>query len=167
MGVKANIYTVKSFAHTERNNDKVSEVTVDPGGGDNISPDNYAPAGDDSRPLPEDLAVVVPIEGTGVGAVVGYLDPKNDQKSGAGEVRRYARDSNGVSVAEIWLKNDGSVVISNDNGSVELKTNGEIDANGAIIDTTGDVTTPEGVSLRNHVHVGNLGVNTSPPVAVP
>lgn len=168
MGLKGFICKVLSFSHTTENGDKVSEVTVDPGGGANISGVNYSPAGDDSQPLPEDFAVAVPIDGTGVNTIVGYLDINNDQKSGAGEKRIYARDANGNSVVELWLKNDGSVVLSNDNGSVELKTNGKVEANGAIIDTTGDVTTPEGISLRTHLHVSAApGSNTGPPIIAP
>lgn len=178
----ARISKVLSFSHTEENGDKVSEVTVDPGGGANTSEIQYSPAGDDSQPLPDDFAVSTPVSGTGVYATIGYIDRKNDQKAEAGDKRIYARDSGGVSKVELWLKGDGSAILSNDNGTVELKEdgsailsndngslelkeNGEVEANGATIDTTGDVTTPEGVSLRTHTHnVTAVGSPTGPPI---
>jgi hypothetical protein len=165
VGIKAFIGKILSFSHTEENGDGVSEVTIDPGGGANVSGINYSPMGDDSQPLPEDFAVAVPISGTGVNVFIGYVDPKNDQKSRAGEKRIYARNSRGALKVELWLKKDGSAVLSNDLGTVELKINGNVEANGAIIDITGDVTTPEGISLRTHVHVSaDPGVNTGPPI---
>ncbi len=121
------ISKVLSFLHTEENSDKVTEVTVDPGGGANVSGIQYSPVGEDSQPLKGDFAVSVRIPGTGVSVVVGYLDSKNEQKSGAAEKRIYARDSGGDSVVELWLKNDGSAKLCNDNGAVELKADGDVD----------------------------------------
>ena len=168
MGLRGFICKVLSFAHTTENGDKVSVVTVDPGGGANVSGDQYSPAGDDSQPLPEDFAVVVPVSGSGVNVTVGYLDRNNDQKSDAGEKRIYGRNSVGVSVVELRLKNDRSAVLSNSNGSVELKANGDVEANGVTISTTGDVTTPEGVSLRLHTHTSAApGSPTGPPIPTP
>ena len=168
MGVKSFICKVLSFLHTTQGGDKVSVVTFDPGGGANRSPFSYSPAGYDSQPLPGDFAVAAPIEGTGVNAVVGYLDPANEQKSRAGEPRIYARDSSGDEVAEIWVKNTGAVVIENSRGSVELKVNGDVDVNGATIDTTGDVTAVGGVSLRLHTHTSAApGSPTGPPIPTP
>lgn len=142
----------------------MSDVKVDTGGGANATADHYSAPGDDSHPLPGDRVALVDTQGARRRAAVAYLDTKNDQTAGPGEKRIYARDASGAAVAEVWLKSDGSIVIDNGSGTVTLKTNGDVDANGATITTTGDVTTPEGVSLRTHTHIGNLGVATGPPI---
>ena len=120
-----------SFSRVERNSAKISDVKIDPGGGPNITAEHFAPAGDDSYPLTTDYVVTNEIPRTGGETVVGYVDPINTPKANEGDKRIYARDpNNGTPVNEVWLKNDGSVLISNDNGSVLLRVDG-----GSIITT--------------------------------
>lgn len=160
MGLKNFIGKVLSFLN--------SEVVIDLGGGNNVSGDNYTPVGDDSQPLPDDRAVVVSVIGTGAVVVAGYKDIKNTPVSNAGEKRIYARDASGNSAVELYLKNDGSAVLSNSVGTVELKNTGDVEANGATVDITGDVKTPEGVSLRLHTHTSAApGSPTGPPIPTP
>ena len=64
------------------------------------------------------------VRGAGREAITGYVDPNNESKAAAGEKRIYARDENGVEVAEIWLKNTGEATISNGNGSTTLRPDG-------------------------------------------
>lgn len=114
-----------SFSRVERNSAKISDVKIDPGGGPNITAEHFAPAGDDSFPLTTDYIVTNEIPRTGGETVVGYVDPINTPKATAGDKRIYARDANsGANVNEVWLKNDGSVLVSNDNGSVLLRADG-------------------------------------------
>lgn len=150
MGLKGFVCKVLSFFNTDKNGDRVSEVTVDPGGGANISGDNFTPIGEDSQPLTGDFAVIIPISGTGVDAIVGYMDRDNDQKSRAGEKRIYARDGGGVSVVELHLKNDGSAVLSNDNNSVTLKVNGDIELGKSSLDSL--VKSAVLGTIANHTH---------------
>lgn len=177
-----------SFIRGDRNSAKVSDVKLNPGGGPNVTAEHFSAPGDDAHPLPGDYVVGVPIQRSGGSAVVGYLDPKNDQKAAAGDKRIYARNSAGASIVELWLKNDGTAVLENAKGSVVLKLTGEIDsrntngyytlkddgeieANGARITTGGDVITASGVSLDNHPHNqgndsdGDSEVPTDPPTA--
>jgi hypothetical protein len=98
---------------------------------------------------------------------VGYLDPKNEQKAAAGEKRIYSRDGGGNTVVELWLKADGSALLSNGTGAIELKPDGEIDLNGATITPEGDIISKSGISLDNHTHTGNLGSPTSAPIPTP
>jgi len=142
---------------------KVLRVRVDLGGGDNRTPDQYAPAGDDYRPLPTDWATGYAQQGTGRHVVVGYVDPSNAQTAQPGERRLYARDGSGAQVAEFHLKGDGTARASNAGGYFELKPDGSVEANGAQITPDGDFITSDGISLRGHKHVGNLGSLTSPP----
>lgn len=60
--------------------------------------------------------------------------------------------------------NATNVNLTADNTTLTTETvfNGNITVNGAIT-TTGDVLAGT-VSLKSHVHIGNVGVNTSPPV---
>lgn len=174
-----------SFIRGTRNDAKLSDVKLDPGGGPNVTAEHFSAPGDDSYPLAGDYVVNVSIQRSGGSAVVGYLDPKNDQKAAAGEKRIYARKADGSSVVELWLKNDGTAVLENANGSVRLSPNGDIevvgaaisitgdsititgttDINGATISTGGEVTTAGGVDLDTHVHGGVTpgGSNTQPP----
>lgn len=172
---------ILSFVRAERNGAQVSDVKTDPGGGPNVTAEHFAPAGDDSHPLASDYVYAAPSPQRGRYAAVGYVDPKNPPKAQPGEKRIYARDADGTVVVEVWLQNDGTATLVNGEGSVtlapdgaikgvngagqfELEAAGDFVANGATMTTDGDVVTSDGISLRTHVHVGNLGVNTSPPV---
>lgn len=146
------IATVLSFKRGVRGNANISAVKVDPGASANIQIDHSGAPGDDSMPLPGDYVAVMPAPGAGRGVGVGYLDPKNEQKAVGGERRFYARNSAGDQVVEIFLRSDGSVRIENANGFLELKSDGEIVANGAKITTGGDFITAAGISLDNHTH---------------
>lgn len=113
-----------SFTRVIKNEAKVNDVKVDPGGGPNITAEHFAPIGEDAHPLAGDYVVTNDVNGTGREAVVGYIDPLNEPKAQPGDKRIYARDEDGVVIVEIWLKNDGTAVISNDNGSVMLRPDG-------------------------------------------
>jgi len=106
------IARVLSFTKTKNGDTPVYDVKVDPGGGSNMTPEHYSSPGDDSQPLPKDTAAVLPIEGTGTGAAVGYIDPKNLQKAKAGEKRIYARDEDGNELGSLWLKDNGECVLN-------------------------------------------------------
>jgi prophage tail gpP-like protein len=149
------IAQVKSFTRRVVEGVRFSDVKVDPGGGANITGQHFADAGDDSHPLPTDYALLVKTRQSGVYAPAGYADTINTPKATAGEKRIYARNAAGVAVNEVWLKADGSVIISNDNGSIELKTDGELlHGSGAKMTADGDVVTSDGISLRSHIHGG-------------
>jgi phage baseplate assembly protein gpV len=163
-----------SFIKSTRNGAKLSEVKLDPGGGPNVTAEHFSAPGDDAHPLPGDYVVHVAIQRSGGSAVVGYLDTNNDQKAAAGEKRIYARDSDGASIVELWLKNDGTAVLENENGSVTLAPNGDITLdgaaitingssitvnglttiNGAIISEAGEISTASGIDLDTHIHGG-------------
>ena len=160
------IASVKSFTRRAVNGVRLSDVKVDPGGGANITGEHFSDAGDDSHPLSTDYAAAIPVRRSGGAAVVGYADPINDPVAGPGEKRIYGRDSSGAAVNEVWLKSDGSVMISNALGSIELKADGSVDINGATITILGDVITKLGRSLDLHIHTGvtSGGQTSGPPV---
>ncbi len=162
---------VLSYIRTTINGAQVTDVKVDPGGGANVTAHHFAPVGDDSPPLVGDIAVLVAMPRTGSEAVVGYLDPINIPLAQAGEKRTIARDqTTGITVVELWLKNDGSALLSNALGSIALLTDGSVNINGVTIDAAGNVTVPSSLSLNGkeldaHVHLagtppGNTGPNT-------
>ena len=66
--------------------------------------------------------------------------------------------------ATVSVKTDGLVKGSNDSGYFELQAAGDFVANDATMTVDGDVKTSEGISLRTHTHVGNIGIPTSPPI---
>jgi len=124
-----------SFLRTSRNDAKVSEGKIDTGGGANITSEHFSAPGDDSNPLPGDYVLTVAIKRSGGESIAGYIDPKNDSTAKAGEKRIYARDGDGAMIVELWLKKDGSAVMSNDNGAIELKPSGDV-----VITNEGKVT---------------------------
>ena len=150
-----------------------SDVKVDRGGQDTRTPQHFSDIGDDSFPLAGDFTQLVGQAGSGRDSVVGYVDPKNAQKAAAGEKRIYARDADsGAEVIEMWLKNDGSAVVSNAEGELTLKpdgaikganaagafellANGSINLNGVIISPTGVVTIPTSLVLAGKEIAGH------------
>lgn len=160
---------VLSFIRGTRNGAKLSDVKLDPGGGPNVTGEHFSAPGDDAYPLPGDYIITVDIQRSGGAAVVGYLDPKNDQKATAGEKRIYARSGDGASIVELWLKNTGEATLVNNSGYMTLKPSGEVEINGARITPGGDVISATGVSLNNHTHTqgndsgGSTEVPTNPP----
>lgn len=153
--------TVLSFLRVIRNDAKASDVKIDPGGGPNITAEHFSSAGDDSHPLPGDFAVTNDVQRSGGEVIVGYLDPLNDQKANPGDKRIYARDANtGAMIVELWLKNDGSTVLSNANGSLTLQANGDFLINGVTIDTNGNIST-SGTVNADDVTADNQDVTLS------
>lgn len=114
-----------SFVRLTKNGAKVSDVKVNPGGDPNITAEHFADAGDDSHPLITDYVALNTDTGAGRETAIGYLDPINESKAQPGDKRIYGRDADtGEVVVEVWLKNDGTAVVSNENGSVTLRPNG-------------------------------------------
>lgn len=165
------IARVLSFTRVTREGFKMSDVKLDPDGGSNIIGEHFASPGDDSVPLDTDYAAVMGVRRSGGGVVVGYADPINDPEAGPGEVRKYGRDpATGLAVNQVWLKSDSSVLISNALGAIELKADGSVNINGAIISAAGEVTNAAGKVLGTHTHPqgndsnGDAQVNVGAPV---
>jgi hypothetical protein len=105
----------------------VREVRCDPGGGAAITAQQFACSGDDSEPLPGDFAMLEDSAGAGTETVVGYHDPKNEQKAVGGERRLYSRGPTGEVVAEFWMKTNGEIVVQVFNAAAfTLKTDGPL-----------------------------------------
>lgn len=131
MGLTGLIGRVLSFTRVTRNGAKVSDVKFNPGGDPNRTSEHFAPAGDDSHPLGTDYVYTAPAPQHGKQVALGYVDPSNEPKAQEGEKRIYARDSGtGVAIVEVWLKNDGTALVTNDNGSIAVHPDGsfEVDA---------------------------------------
>lgn len=144
---------VLSFVRAVRNGARVSDVKVNPDGGSNLTAEHFADAGDDAYPLSTDYATVVSVQGAGREAAVGYADPLNTPKAEPGDKRIYGRNAgNGISVNEVWLKSDGTILIDNNLGSIELKPAGEIfglNAGGSIsLKPTGELDIITAVSVK-------------------
>ena len=159
-----------SFARTTRHGAKVSLSKADIGGGAPIFCEHFSSPGDDGFPLPGDYPLLVRINRAGGLMVAGYVDPANQQKAKAGEKRVYARDNAGGEVVELWLKSDGSAILTNDIGSFELQAGGNVIINGVTIDTDGNITTPTNISAANvdasvTVTAATLSASTSLKVA--
>jgi hypothetical protein len=174
----AQIATVLSSARsTDETGAHLTDVKVDPGGNTSVTAEHYAAAGDDSLPLPGDSVALDDSSGTGVKRASAYADTKNAGKAGPGEKRSYARAADGTPVVEMWLKADGTFVISGllpAGGKIELDPlTGTLDLNGLKIDTSGNLTTPgeitakdatpaTSVTLSRHLHGTAVGPTSAP-----
>jgi len=174
-----------SFVRAVVGTTKTSDVKFDRGGGDNRTAQHFSDPGDDSVPLPGDFSAILEQAGTGRDSAVGYVDPKNLQKSQAGDKRIYARDANGAQIVEVWLQNDGTATVqnatgsvvlapdgsitgTNPNGSFALQAGGDFVVNGVTIAANGDVTIPTSLSLAGkeiagHDHAINSGSSSPGP----
>lgn len=166
-----------SFVRVVKNGANVSDVKIDTGGGNNNTVEHFAPPGDDSFPLPDDYVLAADVPRGGSKAAVGYIDPVNTPVALEGDKRTYARDpATGAPVNQVWLKNDGSVLISNDNGSVLLQVDGgslvttpngifQVRANGGIIGSNSNGVfnlTSGGIFVVNGATIDTTGKITSP-----
>ena len=130
-----------SFVRLTRTGAHVSDVKVDPGGAPNVTAEHFADAGDDAYPLTTDYVSINSDSGSGRETATGYLDPLNAPKAQPGDKRIYGRDQgNGASIVEVWLKNDGTALVSNANGSVTLRPDGGIVTNtpNSVFDASAD-----------------------------
>ena len=77
----------------------------------------------------------------------------------------------------VWLKNDGTIELKNENGNVTMSPDGTIDANGAIITPVGAISSPvslsapsiivDGKELKDHTHIaGGYNISGSPVTGV-
>ena len=159
---------VVEFTRTVVEGKQTPEAKVDRGGGDAITAYHFSAPGDDSFPLPTDVVFLAGDDGSGTAHILGYQDPETTPVAEAGEKRIYARSGPGTVACEIWWKADGSVVISNDAGSVTLGPGGTLRAENSLasmeLTTTGvTVTTVLGpVGATTHQHPTPFGPSGPP-----
>lgn len=139
------IATILDFLSVNRNNANINDVTVKSGGNYNITAEQYIAI--DKQPLKTDYAFLVQDSGTGRHVVLGYIDPINTNEANEGEEGLKGRSpEGGAVVCRVFVRNDGSVQINNENGNFVLNPNGDFNLNGVIIDTQGNITTPASIS---------------------
>ena len=109
------------FARVVRNGISINEVTVDPGGGPNVTVEQLPAPGDDSPPLPDDYVGAFPSEGSGESLAGGFTDPTNPGTALPGEKRFYARNAAREVISEILMRADGSVIISHPNDDAVIQ----------------------------------------------
>lgn len=154
------------------------DVVVDPGGVNTTTAPHYANVGDDAPPLPGDYAALGESSGTGAEHITGYADTKNAGKALPGEKRIYARSATGDVKVELWLKGDGSIVISNGEGSFAMAPSGDVTINGVVISKAGAISAPgevtamaatpaTAISLTKHAHLTAGTGAPSGPVPFP
>jgi hypothetical protein len=145
-----------------RNNDQgtpTPEVKCDAGDGDPSTAGHFSPPGTDAQPLAVDVAYLGEDLGRGNEQALGYQDPKNAGVAGPGEHRIYSRASDGTIKAAIWLKADGSIVVSNDAGSVELGADGGLSIGAG--QATAELGADGSISLSSGAATAELGADGS------
>lgn len=160
MGILARVV---AFARTVVEGARAPEVRVDDGSGAVRTPYHFSAPGDDSQPLPGDIAHVAPAAGAGFGSAVGYQDPSTEPRAGGGEKRIYARSGPGVVACEVFLRADGSLVLSNPAGSVELAPDGALVLRNALASL--ELSAAGTASLRTIL--GTFGLDTHAHLAPP
>ena len=149
---------VRAFARRVNAGAQFARITIDPGAGANQDAVHFSDPGDDAQPLPGDLAASASNAASNGQNAVGYVDQKNAGITAAGEKRIYARDEDGNTVSQIYLQNDGTIIISNDNGVITLNPAGNFDF-------TGGTFTINGQQFATHIHsAGTLMDSTPAPV---
>lgn len=102
-------------------------------------------AGIDAKPILKDNAVTIKQENSGSQPlVIGTNDVLSESVTAEGEVQIYSRNAEGVKQADILIKKDGSIKLTNTNGSFELKANGTCEASNDIV--------INGISFLDHIH---------------
>lgn len=120
---------VVSYVLSTIDGEKAAEVKLSVDSGSNVTAEQFAPIGDDGRPLAGDIAITMSYAGRE--HIVGYVDPKNEGQAASGEKRFYARNASGAVVCSVWLKSDGSLELGSgptDSVAVSSKTQQAIDA---------------------------------------
>lgn len=152
-----------SFTRVNRHDSNLSDVKVDPGGGPYVTAEHFAPAGDDSHPLPTDYPLIIRVQKTGKYAAIGYIDPNNAQTAEPGGKRIYGRDPEGNQVNELWLKNDGDILADNDAAYIEIKADGTItadnDSGSIVITPAGQITLDNGSGSVDIAAGGTVTIN--------
>lgn len=124
------IATVLDAIRTQHGAAEVLSVTFDRGA-NILTGDSFGPCGDDSPPLPTDLALTHDGPRAGSANVGGYADPLNEGEAAGGEKRIYARDADGAIVGTVWLKGDGDIEIESIHGSfIKIGSQGIVDVKG-------------------------------------
>ena len=168
------IANVLSIVRGLRKQAKVTDIMCDPGGGANITPQQFNPPGDDSLPLIGDFAVILGATGTGNGAVCGYVNPTDEQLAQPGEKRFYARSVAGAVVSSVHMKRDGSITTTNGAGTFILEASGDLNLNGVVIKPDGTrlstksietrLIEVDGKELKDHKHELSGGGTTGPNI---
>lgn len=157
---------------------RVSDVKHNPGGGANETGEHFQAANQDAAPLPGDYLLTVSVQRTGGEAVVGFIDPNQEQTAEPGEYRAYARDANGAQVVQLHLKQDGTAVINNGAATVEVKPSGEVNTqnasgfytlqddgtvniNGVTINPAGNIETPTNITSGGTVSAPTVAGSSS------
>lgn len=119
---------------------------INSGGGYTLTANTFSAAGIDSAPIAGDYCATIQSRGASAHVVAGIVDHVNNSQAGAGEIRVYSRDSTGVIIADIWLKN---------NGAIEINSTGPLNINGIIISKDGGIRLPAGQSITADSIIAN------------
>jgi len=154
---------VKQFLRLEKGGEFYPALQVDTGGKYNVTAKHFQAPGDDCAPLPEDLPAAFETQKSGNLAAVGVIDPKNQGIAKPGEVRRYSRDEEGAVTSQIYQQNDGTILIDNGNGFVQISPDGEILLENPLInylfEANGTATLQNGAGIFKMSPDGSVNIN--------
>lgn len=148
---------VMDFIKSQRNNAQIDDIVVQAGGNFNVTAEQYLSI--DKQPLKTDYVALIKDTGNGRYMVVGCVDPINQSITEVGEEALRGRSSGGSILCKIIAKNDGSVIIDNNNGSFQMQADGSFNINGVIIDIQGNITSPSSISGVNVSATTSMNAN--------
>jgi len=149
---------VRAFSRRVFAGAQFARTTIDPGAGANQDAVHFSDPGDDAQPLPGDLVASASNAASNGQNALGYVDQQNAGITAAGEKRIYARDADGVISASIFLHNDGSIILANENATLTISATGDFDWSGGSF-------TINGQQFATHIHsAGTLMDSTPAPV---
>lgn len=121
-----------------------------------------SPAGTDSVPLKDLVAVYAPTNQNGKAVIIGYL--VKNKKAAPGEYRTFALDENGDEVFYTWMKKNGTIEIGGD-GNYAVKFNELKDEFNALKSDYNNLVS----TFNAHTHILTLssGTGTAAPPATP
>ena len=110
----------------------------------------YNSSGEDSPPVKDDKIVILKVDGSGKGVIVGVFNETQGVKPG--EKIFYARDENGKIKSKIYMLGNGKILIKDDGKEAARKTDKvkiKIPANTFIVSVSGQaVGTPNPVEME-------------------
>lgn len=152
---------ISSIEANTGDGDDVPDVILDPGAGDELKVPMFSAPGDDSRPLPGDYVGTISHPGDEGQTAVAYASPGVESIAVDGEVRRFARDSDGKVVCEYHFKNDGSFEFKNENTTLTVESGGTIviDSSESVNIQSADAITIRGDSEVTIESSGTVTIN--------
>lgn len=114
-----------------------------------------------SNPPKDSNAIIMNVQGNEENKIA-FVQSSGNRFKGLKESE--VKIGNYIKGSYIYFNENNEILFSNGLGNVIINNNGSININGVTITLDGDIVTASGISLNNHIHTGDSGGTTSPPL---